>query len=384
MRKFTFFGYAGVLALIASATLIFIGCSNDSDGTTLSDGTISLRGISQKVAATEITTSNFDNFRIYAYTNSSSTVADSDIPSFMYGVDVKRVYNNNEYVWTYSPVRYWPTSATNVHFYAYAPVSSVADFSPAEGDMGMPILKYTVPRDVINQEDLLWANAEGLNRDTNGDIPVPMVFNHAMSEVIFMAESAYETVSHSVTRIELFGMREQAQLDLMNGIWTINDPNAYTYYAIDLTDANGNGMDVLYNNLTILTSSDEGNAMMILPQETVPGQEVTNYDATTLNPNDGNAYLRVTFGSTDTESGATLVPDGYTYIVPLRWTNNDAVIFEQGTRYIIYLTLTGTTNGGGAEDGEAPDEPGLGELKTISFEAHVNDFVNWVTIPITM
>lgn len=375
-----------LLAAITASTIMITGCSSDSDGgVNGSDGSISLRGITQKLVATEITASNFNDFLIYGYTNTSHTVSDSDVPSFMYDVLVNRVYDNNEYSWTYAPVKYWPTNNTNVHFYAFAPASSVGKFAPEAGTAGLPRIVYSVPEDVHNQEDLIWANAEGLNRDTNGESAVPMAFHHAMSEVIFMAESAYESVVHNVTRIEFFGLKGDGEFDLVNGVWNVPDGTRYNYYAINLMDSNGNGIDVSYNNLSVLTSSDEGNAMMILPQVTTVGDEFSNYDATSFNPNDGKAYIRVTFGSRDAESGQELVPQGYTYIAPFRWTDTDtAVTLDQGIRYIVYLTLTGTTNGGEAEDGQAPEEPGLGQLLTISFDAHVNDFTTWVTIPITM
>lgn len=367
--------------LIGAPLFAMTACSSDSDPS--STDAIEVRAITNiRHKASEITTSDLTEFRVYAYNTTDAVVNGADAPSFMYGVNVSRPAGGST-SWSYAPVKYWPTDGSFLSFYAYAPLTDDLTFIPESSTTsGLPEFKYTSPANVTDQVDVIYAKAEGLTRDSNGGSPVLMDFYHALSQVIFVAQGGKESVKFNVSRLELFGLVYSGQFSYESERWTTLDTEK-TYYAIDLTDGTGAGKDVIAGEWTELTSSAENTALMALPQVLVPGAATDVQNATGLNPQDGNAYLRITFGAVDVESGAVLVPDGYTYIVPFSMdiANNE---LAAGMRYRIQLTLNGTTNGGSAEEGEAPTDPGYGELNAIEFDVIVNDFIDWVDVHITL
>lgn len=373
MKKF-------LIGMFISASLLTVaGCSSDSNSS--SDDAIVIRALTNRHRATEITTTTLTEFNVYAYNTNSSSITSSDAPSFMYDVNVTRP--DGSATWSYSPLRYWPSDGSYLSFYAYAPLNNDIQFIPGDrGISGLPGFNYTSPADVREQVDLIYAKSEGLTRDVNGTSAVQMDFYHALSQIVFSAQSGVENVSFNVTRIEVFGLAYSGEFSYADDKWASMGADK-TFYAIDLTDETGVGKEVVAGQWEDLTSSDENTSLMAFPQILTQGGTIDDTDATAINPQDGNAYIRITFGAKDMETGVQIIPDNYTYIAPftLDMTNDE---LYQGMRYRIQLTLTGTTNGKDAEDGEAPLEPGDGILRPIDFEVTVDDFIDWANIHITL
>lgn len=83
--------------------------------------------------------------------------------------------------WTYSPLRFWPTSG-HIDFLAYAPYDSEYDNKVTKDNQK---LDFTVNSDIKNQKDLLYANAVGQTKDkiSSTGNKVKFQFNHALSKL---------------------------------------------------------------------------------------------------------------------------------------------------------------------------------------------------------
>lgn len=83
--------------------------------------------------------------------------------------------------WTYSPLRFWPTSG-HIDFLAYAPYDSKYDNTVTKDNQK---LEFEVISDIEHQKDLLYANAVGqtLNKISSIGNKVKFTFNHALSKL---------------------------------------------------------------------------------------------------------------------------------------------------------------------------------------------------------
>ena len=119
-----------IMGVIACAALTMTSCSNDEiGGNNTKQGDPIEFGVylgrdAQESRGSIITTDNLNKFGVTAYLEMA------DIPDFMYNQEINK---NTDGSWTYSPVKYWPTMASEGHkdcmisFYAYAPYTTDAN-----------------------------------------------------------------------------------------------------------------------------------------------------------------------------------------------------------------------------------------------------------------
>lgn len=84
--------------------------------------------------------------------------------------------------WTYSPLRFWPTSG-HIDFLAYAPYDSKYDNTVTNDNQK---LEFEVNSDIAAQKDLLWANNavdQTLDKISSAGNKVKFTFNHALSKL---------------------------------------------------------------------------------------------------------------------------------------------------------------------------------------------------------
>lgn len=95
------------------------------------------------------------------------------------------LFNNQQVTyksaWTYSPLRFWPTSG-HIDFLAYAPYDSKYDNTVTKDNKK---LEFEVISDIKNQKDLLYAKADGKTKDniSADKNKVKFTFNHALSKL---------------------------------------------------------------------------------------------------------------------------------------------------------------------------------------------------------
>lgn len=140
------------------------------------------------------------------FTHGNFNVGNS-VPNFMYNQEVVR--SGNE--WTYSPIRFWPDNGTDkISFFAYAPYnmdgSNGLKFSGST-TAGYPVLAYTVPTVIADQQDLL-ASVPLMNQ-TNTSSSLKFILKHTLTRVNFTIKSPYDIC---VTSLSVNNTSEQGKL----------------------------------------------------------------------------------------------------------------------------------------------------------------------------
>lgn len=130
-----------------------------------------------------------------------------------YGFDlfnnVKVTYETS--AWTYSPLRFWPTSG-HIDFLAYAPYDSKYDNTVTKDNQK---LEFEVISDIKNQKDLLYAKADGKKKDniSADKNKVKFTFNHALSKLGYKVKLSGDYSSNAtfkLTKITLAGSSDGA------------------------------------------------------------------------------------------------------------------------------------------------------------------------------
>ena len=213
--------------------------------------------------------------------------------------------------WTYSPTQYWPVNALN--FVAVAPAAyAAAGISHATAsNAGVVTLtdNLTLPTDVENQVDLMYANQAGITRTTEmGN--VPFTFKHALSQVVFKGRIGTSGAVTKVTiaEISLVNINKTGTITYTSsGQWfggsndqlygTSSTPATFTLDASDLEASVfevGTGEGYVSAgaafDLTTSTNSTKKNAWMMLPQRTAAASG--SYKVGDSAPASG-AYLKI-------------------------------------------------------------------------------------------
>lgn len=109
--------------------------------------------------------------------------------------------------WVYSPLKYWPTDKDLV-FYAY---DKVMEWNGIPTDEAT----YTAPNGKEAGIDALVTKTGALN--TPG-VKVPLVFHHALSQVLVSARSGYNTVNFEIKKVTLTNVLPNGKVTLWDGV----------------------------------------------------------------------------------------------------------------------------------------------------------------------
>lgn len=166
--------------------------------------------------------------------------------------------------WTYSPIKYWPTTPGNINFLAYAPYDK--KYTTLTGNS----FEFDVAHDVANQKDLLWANdkAEINTAITSTSNKVTFHFAHALSKLGYTIKlhEIYPSAKFTLNKIKLAGSPDE------------NKKAFYTKGIIDLSTAK-NATTGLWDT----SSSDKQNFDWVSE----------SYKVESKNPNESKNYLFV-------------------------------------------------------------------------------------------
>lgn len=170
----------------------------------------------------------------------------------------------------------WPGSG-NIKFFAYYPYSGNSDGSIAHSDAdakGAPVLTYTVPNDVKNQPDLLWAVADHSGKST-GYGSVALNFQHALTAVTI--KTGTDMLSGTITGVKISGVYGQGSCRIGGTAWTTQGSTG-DFEIKDLivklskkTDENGIGI----NTEPGATVTDGELTFMMIPQTLPAGAKLT-------------------------------------------------------------------------------------------------------------
>lgn len=236
--------------------------------------------------------------------------------------------------WTYTPVKYWPTKAGQIDFYAYAPYDKNTTLTENSK------IDFTVEKNVAKQKDLLWARVHSqINTPiTSTNNKVSFKFAHALSRLGYTIKlhETYPSATFTLNKITLAGSPD-------------GKTNAfYTKGIIDLSKVKNKQTDDAPTGLWNTSSSDKQNFDWF-------SGTYENLSETASNPDKDNNYLFVIpqdFSKEKDPKKPTEVVDELYVIVQYTITYPDGggtqtntvykqikKKFEQGKAYMLNLTI---------------------------------------------
>lgn len=349
------------MAMLASAAMSSLGsCSSDEllDGiNTLPENAIAFNVTQQGALSrgTETNSGNFQNqiknFQVWAYFDKSAT-GTGVTPGGLYVGDSHtigtKVNGDSNGAWSYDDVtkqQYWPATSAPLNFQAITPYAHSSFTIENTPDVSDPKLAHvtanvTVPTAVADQQDIMFAKADGQTRETNSQT-VGLNFQHGMSQVVFSGKLASDKIEATVHGIEIHNLHNTGKVGYMGTnaeLQAQTTGETATTFAAGLVD---NPVVTSSSQVTVLSAAD--GALFMLPQT------VAKWTTTAKNPvptseadANHNSYLKVTCTVKDKASGVVLVNNGSIYI-PLE------VNWQQGKKYSYTLVF------GQGEQGFKPD-----------------------------
>ena len=349
------------MAMLASAAMSSLGsCSSDEllDGTnTLPENAIAFNVTQQGALSrgTETNSGNFQNriqdFQVWAYFDKSAT-GTGVTPGGLYVGDSHtvgtKVNGDSNGAWSYDDVakqQYWPATTAPLNFQAITPYAHSSFTIENTPDVAEPKLAHvtanvTVPTTVADQQDIMFAKADGQTRETNSQT-VGLNFQHGMSQVVFSGKLASDKIEATVHGIEIHNLHNTGKVGYMGAnaeLQAQTTGEAATTFAAGLVD---NPVVNSSSQATVLSAAD--GALFMLPQTVAKWTTTAKTPVPTSEADaNHNSYLKVTCTVKDKASGVVLVNNGSIYI-PLE------VNWQQGKKYSYTLVF------GQGEQGFKPD-----------------------------
>lgn len=190
MKKSIFF--------VGLAALVLAGCSQNDSAT--SEGSASnavgfSTFVQKATKGTPVTGVAFPvdgDFLVLGY-NTGVTTLDASVTAATVAPNFMRqtVTQTASGVYTYTPLRYWPsTTGSMISFFAVSPASVKSSVTPTDISTtpgALPVVTYAVPADPVKQVDLMLASAID-KKQTDG--ATAFSFTHALTKIGFTAKLA--------------------------------------------------------------------------------------------------------------------------------------------------------------------------------------------------
>lgn len=178
------------MGIAAMAALTLVSCSSDdldsfSDNSSkneaisfdgyLGRSAVAVNGTRGSVATKDALQNSAEGFGVFG------NYKETDDQEFGSGLFNNQPVTYKASSWTYSPLRFWPTSG-HIDFLAYAPYDSKYNNTVTKDNQK---LEFEVISDIKNQKDLLYANAvaQTLDKISSTGNKVKFTFNHALSKL---------------------------------------------------------------------------------------------------------------------------------------------------------------------------------------------------------
>ena len=330
-----------VMGIAAMAALTLVSCSSDdldsfSDNSSKNEA-ISFDGYLGRSAVAvngtrgsveTVKTLKDNGFGVFSkYTVNTGTASFSD-------------FNNQQVTykyskWTYTPVKYWPTTAGHIDFYAYAPYDENTTLTENTK------INFTVEKNVAKQKDLLWARAHAqINTPiNNNNNKVSFKFAHALSRLGYTIKlhETYPSATFTLNKITLAGspdektnafytkgiidlskVKDEPTGDAPTGLWDTSTSDKQ-----NLNWVSGGSIKVENTDPQHPQSNDPNNYLFVIPQ-------AFSKDKTTENPNVDELYIIVQYTITYANGGGEQINTVYKRI------KKD---FKQGKAYMLNLTI---------------------------------------------
>lgn len=150
----------------------------------------------------------YDSFGVLTSVYTGEWDETSCLPDYMYNVEVTQASS-----WTTS--YYWPGAGRNVRFFAYAPYNGKGLVLSDEAHAGTPLINYTVPDDVKDQQDLLVSVSGEMAGNTS--LGVSLNFDHVLTAVRFTTGD--EMLAGSISKITLKNVYGSGSHTMGSDLW---------------------------------------------------------------------------------------------------------------------------------------------------------------------
>lgn len=328
-----------------------------------------------------------------------------------YFADVKytRVDETTIYKAEGGKVHFWPTSGTNVSFWAAKNHNNSGEGTFTWlGNTGTPTIKFKPAATAAAQHDLLYAytvkSRPAYGDNANGT--VAMNFRHALSQVVFKAKVSNPTIKVEIDQVKVCRIKGEGVFTYPNAVTDTNYPDhangtqaetgtgtwgSYTVEDADFDTEAFTAVTIIANgetkNLTEETTTDDKTgrdfqkSLLLLPQVTpawshTPGTTDTGVDKEGAAT---GAYFLVyckiwnvsaLAGGADLQLWGNDATAAVAIPVAINWL--------PGRKYIYTFNFGSNTTGG------FDPETGEDVLIPISFDVKVDDFVNVTDTPVWM
>lgn len=261
------------------STLMFISCDRDNGigDTDLLDGAISfsstiieadwsaVRNIKHNAPNTRGSISNIiPSIGVIAFWSTSNfdDVANSILPNLMYN---QLLSNSGGNAWTTSPTFYWPMGGNQSSFFAYSPYASDAANNgitiSEKTAVGVPIITYKMPVNVLKQPDLIIADAHKDIKYTEGATTIALKFEHALAAIGFNLEGSGGEILSSIVVKNIIDQGSIQMRDLINNSWNLSSTISTQLYYVGLM---GGGPITASSSQTNIMADD--GYLMVIPQ----------------------------------------------------------------------------------------------------------------------
>lgn len=327
------------LGLLAAAAVTFTACQKDEViSEVIQDEAISFstylgRGAQTKGSIVEIDQLKTQGFGVFAYYTGTTAASAYNFPTPNFMNNEKVYYESS--AWKYDNIKYWPnTSDDKISFYAYGPYDNSNNAININAEGNKPVLTYTVPDNISEHMDVLFAPAQ--EDKTKTDDPINFEFVHALSRIQFEVKTAADYTSNAtinLSNVSLSGnIYSSGTLDLGGStvVWN-NTVSASKTFSITDTRA------ITSAARTVEATQGTTDYIMIIPQNfntnkltlsvtynvqyTTPSQNITNTvtkNDVAINFEQGKAYkIIIKVGMNTVDFSATVTAwntthDGFT------------------------------------------------------------------------
>lgn len=240
--------------------------------------------------------------------------------------------------WTTTPVHYWPELGNKLAFAAYSPAAASAHGTFAQTQTGLTITGFSTQDNVANQYDLMYT-PRVVDKDKNSAAtPVPMVFKHALTSVVFKATKTDADATYVIKSLTVNGMVSTtgnfnqniptpAELD---GTATWENLAAATDMTYSILTSKNIDVEQTGTDLTGAGSTAGANtALLLIPQGVDANTTVTiTYTKTTGgNSLDATATIKLVDFLDGTSAPVTTWAMGHRYIYNIIFGANKPIYF---------------------------------------------------------
>lgn len=371
-----------VMGIAAMAALTLVSCSSD-DLDSLSDNSskneaisfdgylgrsaVAVNGTRGSELTKDALQTSTEGFGVFG--NYSST--DGTTPAYGESLFKNQKVFYSDSKWTYSPLRFWPEQG-HIDFLAYAPYDATTTLKKKDAtETALTCIDFKVKNAVADQNDLLYAKADGMKKDNISSTgnKVKFHFYHALSRLGYSVKLYGDYTSNKVK----FTLKEisLAGSDPKSTTASTTEPAKKAFYTdgtIDLSTGNWNkhseGAAKQDFNKWFFGTQDVTSATESKPYKNLPSDYLfvipQNFSAnigTTVAPveNPDKLYVIVTYTIEYTDHSAPSITNKvYKQITPN---------FVQGKAYTLNLTigLPIEFDVDVVEDWKAPDD-GTGDI----------------------